>query len=50
MKDNQNSIHRRGLLRFAVLAGCALGGLTLTAAYAAADPVELRYFYRAPWP
>lgn len=50
MNNVLHTVQRRSFLRATLIAGGALSALTLTAAFANADPVELRYFYRAPWP
>ena len=49
MKCNSKSLGRRELLRMTAMVGSVIMTLGFTAA-ANAEPVELRYFYRAPWP
>ena len=49
MKYNSKSLGRRELLRMTAMVGSVIMTLGFTAA-ANAEPVELRYFYRAPWP
>jgi len=46
LKSKSNKL--RNLAKMAVIAGSAV--MTLGSAIAYAEPVELRYFYRAPWP
>lgn len=44
----QFGIKRRGAMHFGVIAAVVCS--TLSSFAVSADPVELRYFYRAPWP
>lgn len=50
MQGTLNGWSRRSALRLGVLASVAASSLLMTVAMAAAAPVEIRYFYRAPWP
>src|SRR5258707_7919460 len=50
MTEAKDGIARRRLLKSTVIFFAATAALTSAVTYASAAPIELRYFYRAPWP